>query len=90
MYINSNDTKGILLGVELSTTSQMFRYFPGTDLSAVEGSAFACEDIQEDGTSPCYNPTERDWCVCVCVSVIGFEVALRLTTEKPPVSYSGK
>ncbi|CAM9681371.1 unnamed protein product, partial [Ectocarpus fasciculatus] len=61
MYINSNDTKGILLGVALTTTSQVFRYFPGTDLSAVEGSAFACEDVQEDGTSPCYDPTERDW-----------------------------
>ncbi|CAB1112540.1 unnamed protein product [Ectocarpus sp. CCAP 1310/34] len=84
MYINSNDTKGILLGVELSTTNQMFRYFPGTDLSAVEGSAFACEDVQEDGTSPCYDPTERDWYELADAAVMDSETFLGGAIVTPP------
>eukprot|EP00752_Nemacystus_decipiens_P005742 g5195.t1 len=62
MYLNSNDTKAILVGAETSTTNQLFRYFPGSDLSSVEGSRFACEYVEEDGsTAPCYDPTVRPW-----------------------------
>ncbi|CAM9739313.1 unnamed protein product [Scytosiphon promiscuus] len=62
MYINSNDTKAIILGIEFSPSSEMFRYFPGNHLSAVDGSRFACNYVEEDGsTAPCYDPTVRPW-----------------------------
>lgn len=62
VYINSIDTKGVYVGVELSTTGRTIRYFPGTDLSGVEGSRFACEYVEEDGSiAPCFDPTVRPW-----------------------------
>ncbi|CAM9134200.1 unnamed protein product [Ectocarpus sp. 6 AP-2014] len=62
VYINSYETKGVYVGVELSTTGRTFRYFPGTDLSGVEGSRFACEYVEEDGSiAPCFDPTVRPW-----------------------------
>ncbi|CAB1112550.1 unnamed protein product [Ectocarpus sp. CCAP 1310/34] len=62
VYINSYDTKGVYVGVELSTTGRTIRYFPGTDLSGVEGSRFACEYVEEDGSiAPCFDPTVRPW-----------------------------
>ncbi|CAM9234662.1 unnamed protein product [Ectocarpus sp. 13 AM-2016] len=62
VYINSYDTKGVYVGVELSTTGRTIRYFPGTDLSGVEGSSFACEYVEEDGSiAPCFDPTVRPW-----------------------------
>ncbi|CAM9310217.1 unnamed protein product [Ectocarpus sp. 13 AM-2016] len=84
MYINSNDTKGILLGAELSPTGQVFRYFPGTDLSAVEGSAFACEEVEKEGTSPCYNPIERDWYTSADEAVEDSETSLGEAIVTPP------
>ncbi|CAM9411464.1 unnamed protein product, partial [Hapterophycus canaliculatus] len=62
MYINSNETKAILLGIEFSPSSEVFRYFPGTDLSSVDGSLFACNYVEEDGSiAGCYDPTVRSW-----------------------------
>ncbi|CAN0391359.1 unnamed protein product, partial [Ectocarpus sp. 12 AP-2014] len=62
VYINSYDTKGVYVGVELSMTGRTIRYFPGTDLSGVEGSSFACEYVEEDGSiAPCFDPTVRPW-----------------------------
>ncbi|CAM9102347.1 unnamed protein product [Ectocarpus fasciculatus] len=62
VYINSYETKGVYVGVELTATGRTFRYFPGTDLSGVEGSRFACEFVEEDGSiAPCFDPTVRPW-----------------------------
>eukprot|EP00752_Nemacystus_decipiens_P005739 g5192.t2 len=61
MYLNSNDTKAILVGAELSTSNQILRYFPGSDLSGQSGSRFACEFEEEDGSTPCYDVTVRNW-----------------------------
>eukprot|EP00903_Cladosiphon_okamuranus_P009934 g9430.t1 len=62
MYINSNDTKAILVGAPTSTSNQVFRYFPGNELSSVEGSRFKCEFEEDDGSiAPCYDPTVRSW-----------------------------
>lgn len=37
---------------------QVFRYFPGGDLSGQEGSHFACEDETQDG---CFDARRRTW-----------------------------
>ena len=58
MYMNSNDTKGVFAAVPLSTSSKVFRYFPGGDLSGQEGSHFACENEDEDG---CFDARQRTW-----------------------------
>ncbi|CAM9889126.1 unnamed protein product [Laminaria digitata] len=60
MYANSNDTKGVFVGVPLSVSNYpTFRYFPGNELSAVSGSLFACDD--DDATGECYDATGRKW-----------------------------
>eukprot|EP00903_Cladosiphon_okamuranus_P009939 g9434.t2 len=62
MYLNSNDTKAILVGTQLSINSQMLRYFPGSALSRQEDSRFACEFEEDDGEiAPCYDVTDRPW-----------------------------
>jgi len=47
----------------LPCSLQMFRYFPGNELSAVPKSRFKCEFVEEDGSTSCYDPTARDWYV---------------------------
>ncbi|CAB1098859.1 unnamed protein product [Ectocarpus sp. CCAP 1310/34] len=62
VYITSYETKGAYVGVELSTTGRTYRYFPGTDLSGVKGSRFACEYVEVDGSiAPCFDPTVPPW-----------------------------
>lgn len=48
----------VVLSHAMSWHAQVFRYFPGTDLSAVDGTLFACNDEDEVG---CYDPTVRPW-----------------------------
>ena len=59
MYANSNDTKGVFVGIPLSTNWPAFRYFPGNELSAVDDSYFACEG--GDAMDKCYDATARTW-----------------------------
>lgn len=65
MYANSDDTKGVFVGVPLPVFNwPVFRYFPGNELSAELGDVdniFACES--DSAQSECYDATERDWYV---------------------------
>lgn len=40
---------------------QVFRYFPGVDLSGQEGTRYACDANDDVDGSSCYDPTERTW-----------------------------
>ncbi|CAM9122787.1 unnamed protein product [Scytosiphon promiscuus] len=60
MYRNSIDTKAIFLGIDFSASSEVFRYFPGINLSADGGTPFACQ-ARNGSVAPCFRPTKRDW-----------------------------
>lgn len=59
MYINSNETKAVYVGIPLSVANRAaFRYFPGADLSSVGKTLYACDD---EGDPGCYDPEARLW-----------------------------
>lgn len=59
-YLNSEDTKGVYVAIELpSSNSRAFRHFPGSALSEVSGTLFACDD--PDYEDECFDPAMRPW-----------------------------